>query len=437
MKGVFDFRYWLIAISSPLLLLVKGVGSSNYTFKRAAIIIFTICYGMTMPMTDLWDGWRHRQMVYDEYVNMSLGRFLDDAFKIITFQLSSSSTDLYKHFISFWAGSVLQMPGSFFFWVSLVYGFFYSWVLLYAFQYVKSKGFLKQSWIPLTFIALFLLNKNFEGVQTVRTWTGMWVMIYGLIKFLETKKKRYWLFLLIAPISIHVGYSLMVIPIAIAALFHKSIKIYYILFAASFFFSAGVGSVANFIPELQVATQKVQQYGLEEDELNVEANLEKTEKKTGKSNSQRTWYKILQLKGFFMYNKGFLVFILFLFRIPDTYMNKVEYGIVAAGIATLAGSNFFSFIFAASNRMEIIGFELILLSCLLVFTRLSLNAINITKNRLFHLAFSLFIIGFIPEFIWLLSYGLSIPSLFLIVIPFFPLLSDYNISIIDAIKTVI
>lgn len=434
----FDLKNWLIAALSPVLLLWIGLNSTSYGFKRIVIIIFSIFFGLLLPINEGFDAFRHQKMVFDLYLNMEFDEFISDSLDILTFQQSTSSIDLYKHIISYWCGAILQMPKTFFFWVSLFYGIFFSYVVLYAFQYLQFKNFIRLGMIPLSFSILFVLNTNFEGIQTVRTWTGMWVLIYFLILFIEKKKKRYYFLMIISPILIHVGYVLMVLPIAFSSIIHSTrLKFYYVTFFFSIIAHIGVEYVSTYIPQTSLFSTKTEVFGVTSDNLNSTYALESKETKSGISNSERTWYKLLQVGGYFMYLKAFMIFMLMYTKIPERNMSGNELKIFVAGISMLIGSNLFSFINAAGNRMEIIGFQILLLSLLLMITRrLKKGQILITSKVDKFLIYTSLVL-MIPEILWKISYELAMSSLFLFIMPVVPLFTEYNISILDTIKLVL
>src|SRR5688572_6498577 len=97
----------LLSVASPFLAFAAMLKARGFKTKRIVLIALIIVYGTTIPMGDRADGYRHKQMVYEEYLDMPWERFIDDAYRIVTLQISSSSADLYKHIISFISGSVL------------------------------------------------------------------------------------------------------------------------------------------------------------------------------------------------------------------------------------------------------------------------------------------------------------------------------------------
>lgn len=423
--------FFFLGIISPIRSLVYGIQSSNYQTKRIAIIIFSIFYGLTLPITEKSDGYRHLMMVYDEYLDMSLYRFLDDIYKILSFRVSSSSDDLYKHFISFFAGRILMMPKTFFLWVSLIYGYFYSGVLLEVFKGFSIKG-QKLKIFMLLFAALMILYKNFDGIQTVRTWTAMWVLIYAFIKYKKTKRFKYVLLLLVPPF-IHFGFFAMAIPLYMVLLVGNRLIMYSTIFIlSSFLNSVNLDSISDRFSTFELINVKIKQYG-EEEKVVGDDRLDAFQKKGGREIS-RSWYKVLQVKGYMKWFVSIFVYCL-IFAGVGRHMSYLSKSLYCAGLATLSGVNLFFFITAASNRMEIIG--LILMSSAMVMELIRNSAIiQLIENSA--LKRMMLIVGFliiIPKIIFLLSFSLSQMSFFTLMCPLVPILTDnVNISLIDVIK---
>ncbi len=423
----------ILSFISPILSLWSLVKSQGREGKRLLFTLLIVIYGITLPMSEMADGFRHQQMVIDEYMNMSWERFSDDFFKIITFQISSSSSDLYKHVLSYFVGSILGLPNFFFFFVSLIYGYFYSGVLIEVFSKFSFKGSFKGI-IIWGIIILFFLNKSVEGIQTVRTWTGLWVLVYALLRYEQTKHHKY-LFLLLLPPFIHFGYFIMAIPVYIVVLMGARLRLISVIFVLS--------TIVNFYnPEVLAANfgdagligQKLQQYERGEEELTLEAQLER---KNNQNKIERTWYKKLEMGGYFKWVNNLLIYLLIFLNVGGLYMNGLEKTLLSCGIATKAGSNIIFFIFAASNRMHVIGMAFIFIAIIIFLLRKGDYLRRFTNYPYLRWGFLGFLCLAIPQFIYLLSFFLSQTSFFMVIFPWLPLISsDQNISLIEVIKNI-
>lgn len=421
----------LLIFISPLLVLVNMIKTRNIRGKRFLFTALVMIYGITLPLPKLADGFRHRQMVIDEYVGMSWSRFTDDFQKILSFEISSSSTDVYKHVISYISGGVFEAPFLFFLIVSSIYGYFYSGAILELFKNYRnsasSKGFLFWS-----FVLLFFLVKNAEGIQTVRTWTGAWILFYAVFMYTKTKKIKYVILLFFPPL-IHFGYFIMALPAYLVILFGNRNTLWSVIFVLSTFLNFyDPNTLSSNFKGFSLIEQKFEQYERSEEELTGQAQLERLNQRI---KQERTWYKKLQVFGYFKWTMNFLMFILIFFRIPKKFMDRLEQRLFFVGVAMLASSNILFFIFAASNRMHIIGIMFVFASIILLFLRSK----EFNDYQRYHLRFRLLIFAYfflaIPQFIYLFSFFLSQISMYFIVSPLVPVLfPETNLAIIDVIK---
>jgi hypothetical protein len=132
-----------------------------------------------------------------------------------------------------------------------------------------------------------------------------------------------------------------------------------------------------------------------------------------------------------------LLYVLIFFQIARRFMNNIEQRLFSIGVATLAGSNILFFIFAASNRMHVIGMAFVLASLIMLFLRNSDFKIYSRKYP-FRILMLAYLALSVPQFIYLLSFFLSQLSAFMLMLPFVPVLDDSaNIALIDVIKKAI
>ena len=108
---------------------------------------------------------------------------------------------------------------------------FFSGSMLFIFRNYELS---KVNYIVLAFAVLLLLVKNVEGVNTVRTWTGLWVLVYGTLRYYETKKLKYILLMFLSPF-IHFAYWVMILPAIVVLIFGNRILVYSVLFVLSSF----------------------------------------------------------------------------------------------------------------------------------------------------------------------------------------------------------
>src|SRR5690606_17639551 len=100
------------------------------------------------------------------------------------------------HFLFGIAGSMFQSPSLLFALVGSVYGYYYGNALLKVIKFSKNQ---KITVLAFTLITLFVILRGFESMQTIRSWTGMWVLFNGVLGFYQTKNKKYILLIIFSP----------------------------------------------------------------------------------------------------------------------------------------------------------------------------------------------------------------------------------------------
>lgn len=350
-----DKRFGFILIASfvaPVLLLWQAWKSTSFKYKHYLLTAFITIYGATIniyydPTGFGGDGVRHLLLVYTHYVGLSFDQFLVELWHTLTFQISTDPgiRDPYKHIISYLTGGVLGWPWLFFTVVAFVYGYFFSGSMLLIFQHLHRS---RLNYVLVAFVALLFLTKNIEGVNTVRTWTGLWVLVYACLRYYEKKDWRY-IVLMLMPPFIHVGYFIMVIPAVIVLVFGSRPLLYATLFVAS--------SSVNLIPqerfmEAMTVTERSQsqaQSYFREQRIDREAAFQRMRAQ------EYRWYKAAQSLGLHRWALNFLVYTLLLSGIAFCCMNYLQKQIFSIGLLTVTLSNATWFIFALSNRSWVVG----------------------------------------------------------------------------------
>ena len=147
------------------------------------------------------DGFRHGLNIENHYYGLSVGDFFNELFLLFQFIPSlGTNDDPYLHILSYLAG-FFNSSIVLYFLAALVYGYFYINSLYYVRSLIKNKF---NFCITLLFLSLIFI-KGFEGINSIRNWTGQWCLFYVVIKYVVTKDKKT-LFLLLLPPFIHFGY---------------------------------------------------------------------------------------------------------------------------------------------------------------------------------------------------------------------------------------
>lgn len=417
---------FLLMLISPVMSLISGLKSTSQAYKRWLIIIFVTIYGSVILLPDLADGTRHLENVYANYLDLSFDEYVDGLYHIVTFNPKpTTNDDVYIHTLSFFVGSILNSPQLFFVFVAFVYAYFFSGAMLKVFNGINK---LKFDWMFYGFLLVFFLWVNIEGINTVRTWTGLWVLFYGAISYFETKKIKYIILILLVPL-IHVGYLIMAIPTSLVLLFGARNIIFSVVFALSFilnFFNQS--NVVSQMEETELGERKVKEYYIGDEDP----------AKVSKANDQFTWYFALYKKGVQNWAINVLAATLIIFGFYFKYMNLVEQKLFSIGILTKALSNSTWFLFALGNRSGILAGIFILAALILLWKRGALNLPNIYFQKLVNLILFITLLMFMPFLLFRVADIINYLSIFILAFPFVAwILPEHNISIREALGNLI
>ena len=397
----------VLSVIFPVLLLYEALRSANYKYKHWVLTLFITIYGSTIQLYENKDGYRHQEMVYTHYQNLSFTDFSKELANIATFKVNKSrAQDVYKHVLSYFL-AVLGLPGLFFTVVAFVYGYFFSGAMLMVFT---NFGRSHHSYIFLAFSLLFIFTMNVEGINTVRTWTGMWVLVYACLKYYRSKKIKYLILMLMPPL-IHVGYFIMVIPALIVLIFGNWPKVFASIFVLSSVFSfVNPPNAKSQLEQTELGEQKVEGYYTLKQKDTDEVLQEQEER-------GNRWYYSYRNANIHIWALNLLIYILLLKGIYFKRMTAYQQTLFSIGLAMLTLSNLSWFIFAVSNRSAIIGMIFILASVLITWQELSTRTWLTNGGGMLKGAMTISLIMFIPFFLFKLSSFLDYPSVFLFVNP--------------------
>lgn len=423
-------RYFLVSVIimlvSPVIGLWYGIKNSNDNIKKWVLIIFITFYGSVINIGAGSDGLVHLTNVYVLYTDVDFFSFLRGSINILF--LSSNEfgkDDLYIHFVSFLCGSVLGIPRLFFVIISFVYAYFY---INSLFRIIKIRPELHYSKIFFAFLTLFVLWKGIEGINTVRTWTGLWVLFYGFLRYYESKKWKYLLLIFVTPL-IHIGYYVMVLPVLIVILFGTRHVVYSVLFFLSFGFNIlNPSFVTRSLSKSELGESKVQGYYVEEN-LSVGDKFKYTQGLGG------NLYKSYSKAGIQFYMISFLASLLIVRGYYPTKMTFVENHLFSVGLLMKVLSSSSWYISALTNRSATISVIFVLAAFISMVSRGGLIGREFKKSQIDGYLLFLSLIGLLPFFLLKLSELLDFFSLFILSTPFLVwIFSDANLSIKNAIK---
>ena len=127
------------------------------------------------------------------------------------------------------------------------------------------------------FLAILVLWIFPLKMQTVRIWTGMWVLLYAILSYHDSRKKRY-LLLALTPPLIHVGFYALALPIWFVLFTgYRNIKLYFIIFIISIFASNALQQTnfSSIASQTSVGASKIKGYTV--DDARIERNEQKIE----------------------------------------------------------------------------------------------------------------------------------------------------------------
>ena len=416
----------IFAVTLPPVLLANLWKARSDGYKRLVITLFFAVYGSVM-LLGIGDGFRHQMSVEHIYAYMSFPFFLEELWRVLTFQVTETGVkDVYKHVTGYFFGT-LGMPRLFFPFIGAVYGYFFAGALLHILRHFKLS---RINYVLLGFVIALIFLRSFEGVYTVRTWTGMWILVYACLKFHEQRKLRYLLLMLVPPF-IHHAYFLMAIPAWIVAAFGARPLLYSGLFCASIFTTF---LPADLITDPLVQTERgATQVGAyyREEQHDQMASFEASRQTTNFYNAYRS-------SGLQRWAPTILILALLASGIYIRYMTRYQKLVFSTGLLMLTFSNLAWFISALHNRSMIVATVLILAGFLMARldpkTEMHFRGLPPYYQWGLHLSLLLFV----PWVMFQVSYAMDRLSLFLLAFPFIVWFDpEMNMSLKEAINALL
>lgn len=428
-----DYAYNIIfTFTIPFVAAIRIINSKTSKYKHQLLTLLIGVYGSTMMLTEGADGYRHLAAVTDIYGSMSFSDFVNELFQILSFQLTDSRTqDVYKHVLSYLYGSVLEMPFLFFPTVALVYGYFFSGSMLQIFKYFNKTS---KNFLFLSIALIFILFKNVEGVNTVRTWTGLWILVYACLKYYDTKQTKYLLLMFVPPL-VHFSYFIMAIPAYLVLVLGNWKRTYFTLFLLSFFFSI-------FTPNPEAVTENLSQTELGQGRTKayaVEEQSDMGDKIEKQENKGSNWYTAFKKSGVQRYSNLLIIIIIFLTGTYTKIMNKTEASLFSIGLLTLTLSHVTWFYYALTNRSALVGIVFVFAAILLVWQNPKRKTDSVFfKSKFVFFLLSLSLILYVPFLIYKISDIMGYISFYNLFAPFAVWIEpNINISVRDFVKAVI
>lgn len=341
---------------SPVVALAVAIRHADpKLLTKVTKLFFTFFGALFFAGTDGADATRHLQSVRDNYFGMSFLTFLSDFLDLLLLNPKPYANDAYKHVLSFIAG-IFYYPELIHVLAGLVMGYFFSesMYLLY-----KSKGSFKISKYILFILIIFVSNRTLIGLNSIRMWTGMWVLFYFSLCYWNKKSIPNLIALTVVPVFFHFSYVIFVLPILLAYYLRKYRKFVIAIYIISFTFSFNLTAIQSYLPKDDELFQKKATY-MQSDETIEQKAI--TRKETAKNvatfvNLGTTVYK--------SYSIPFLCVLIIFYLLLNKNDDLINY-LIICGLLMLSLSNFVGFSPSISGRSFTIAATYLVASSLLI-----------------------------------------------------------------------
>jgi hypothetical protein len=326
---------------SPFAAFYNGVKRINRPYVRLFLILFFGFFGATMIFPQGTDGFRHGLNIQNHYFGLSVGDFFNELFLLFQFIPSSGTNDdPYLHILSYLAG-FFNSSRVLYLLASLVYGYFYINSLYYVRSLIKNKF---NFYITFLFLSLIFI-KGFEGINSIRNWTGQWCLFYVVIKYIVTKDKKT-LFLLLLPPFIHFGYLFISIPVIISIFYSRYRKVFLIIYFVSFAFSSlNLGDYVLKYTGAGLFKHKTEVYMQDVEEIKMKRN---------DFEARASIHKLYAYDAFRFYIQFVFIFMLLFFKnksLVKFLENKSFFILSSSALLLLSFSNIATLIPSLSKRL--------------------------------------------------------------------------------------
>jgi hypothetical protein len=413
---------------SPLLGLVYGLKKLDKKGKHLVLTLFGLFYGLLLNYSEGADAGAYARLV-ETYYTLGLSEFLDRLIDIITLKPQTGSpNDLYIHFLCGIAGSMFSSKSLLFALVGIIYGYFYGSALLKVIRTPKAR-LKKIGILSFMLILLFVIHRSFDSMQTIRSWTGMWVLFNGVFSYHQTKKRKY-LFLIFFSPFFHLMYAFIALPALFAIVFNSFSKYVFIgIYIISFLANVNTLLIVDAASENDLAESKLgSYYRVDKTGKGIDPIAQRQEE------SGAVWYaKYGKTTSVYAGSTAFMIVLILFGYYSKVKMNKIEFGLMTTAILMASLANFLSFSYALYSRTMANASVYILAVMVLLALRGAFNTQNMSRFKKFGIWIGILI--FIPKIIYFSSDFLYKTSMMLLALPFINFFNtNLNFSIRDFIN---
>ena len=408
----------IITLISPVLGFYYSIKDLKWPQRRWALIILITIFGSILTFPEAADSYRVQQQAFN-YAGMSFYEFINILKHIVTLNpLSGYPSDVYIHVLSYFSGSIVGLPKLIFVIASFVFGYFYVTALSKILRWNKHN---RKSIIFSAVILIFIILRSIDSLQSVRAWTGMWILFNGVFSYLQTHKKRYFWLILAAPL-VHFMYFVISLP-AIFVIFFKKLspKIFILIYFSSFFININPVDVINKFKKNNLAEKKISGYY----QNGVDPYLSRIE-----AQKNTVWYARFGNRDALIYGGNAFALTLILGGFFNKKrMTKLEMGLFSVGLMMASLANLSNFVFTFYTRTMANAVLYILATVVLLAIRGELLRNNGSKLILTRIMLWISILIFVPKVVYTLANIIYYTSFYMLAAPFLGWLPDLNVSI--------
>jgi hypothetical protein len=421
-RNYFLKNYFLLMFISPVIALavaIKHASAKNLTLVTK--LFFTFFGALYYYGSDGADGIKHLQSVRDYYIGMSFATFFTDCLDLLLLNPKPYANDVYKHVLSFIAG-FFNFPELIHLLAGLVLGYYFSqsMYLLY-----KSKGSFNVSIYVIFFLVIFVTTRTLIGLNSIRMWTGLWVLFYYSISYWNKKSVFNLVALVIIPLFFHFSYAIFVLPI-LASIFLRKFRLFVVLlYVISFSFSFNFTAIQSFLPQDNELFEKKSGY------VQTDDRIEQNKIAHKKNNENSDLFVTLGTSIYRSHSIPFLCILIIYFLFMNKKDDLINF-LLVSGLVMLTFSNVVGFSPSISGRTFTIASTYLLAGSLLVMRTLYNVDSNLAKS--WRLGSVVFFIISAPFLFYNIVFILRIVSAFLLFLPAVSIfIGDSDISIRDFI----
>lgn len=410
--------YYALTFVSPLIGTYLAIRNLQWPWRKSVLILAITLFGSTIILQSS-DGFVLRQYVYTHYMDLGFDQWLFELKEMLLFNPQPGTKgDVYSHVLSYIVGHILGIPGQYFIFVSFVYAYFYVTAMSRVLRWNRRESHSALFWF---LVIIFISYRFINNLQTVRTWTGLWVLFNGVYGYHQTGKLKYLVLMLMAPMF-HVAYFVIALP-AYAVIFIRRLspRFFVLLYAISFFMTVNPAGIIENLRSTKLGKEKVAGY-YQEDPDEYYSVLNSTT-----ANFYTKYGKGWSLPNAPHFMAGALILM---GMFSKRRMNKLELGVFSTGLLIATMANIGSFIPVFYDRTMVNAGIYITATTVILLQRGEL-----LRSKLLWRKFLLWssVATFIPYLIYTMADMLQFTSIYMLVVPLMGFVDEFNLSIRELI----